>query len=426
MFRRRPKEPVEKDKGDSVLILADPGGILVKGPPGELAEVIARLTTVGSDRSHRIFAERVATVASVGAAVQTSREYVRLSPASRELLRVHGAIPGDAGYFRMFVHDSVKKIAGQLQWEQVQLGAEQALSLQISAVSMALRAAILDVQQSVERVEAKLDQVTKLLRAERLGDAMGDHRTLTALADRVRSTRRISAADWTTVAAMGPEIGRGLEGLRAHVRALLDRDGPGRTPWGRAGMAEGLLEEEWLGETLAPLAIVEHNLALWQELRIAHIGQNEHWYLTDAINDARQLLDDQREADQQLLDALVAFATDVADPRLFDGLDPISAARLLRARKGLDQVVQWFAAQRLLDADPLDLEPFPGFGASTRHLASSASRGAAGLVSGIRNCPPIQGSRVTSGGPRGRRARLRSVSDFRTNSHVVVGDLPDS
>lgn len=149
-------------------------------------------------------------------------------------------------------------------------------------------------------------------------------------------------------------------------------------------MAEGLLEEEWLGETLALLAIVEHNLALWQELRIAHIDETEHGYLTDAINDARQMLDDQRRDDQELLDGLIAFAADVVGFRVLDGLDPVNARRLIRAREGLDQVVQWFAAQRLLDADPLDLEPFPGFGASTRYLASSATRNVVGIVSGIR------------------------------------------
>lgn len=217
-----------KEQSDEVVALVDQGGILLAGPPEMVDIVVARLTGVQGARSHRMAADPAAAIASAVASARTGRDYVRLSPASRELLQQHGAVPGDAGYFRMFIHDGAKRIAGQLQWEKVNLGAEQALSLQVSAVSLALRAAILDVQQSVERVEAKLDQVTKLLRAERRGDALGDHRTLTTLTERVRGSGHISVADWSTIAPMGPEIGRDLEGLRAHVRSLLERNNPGR------------------------------------------------------------------------------------------------------------------------------------------------------------------------------------------------------
>jgi hypothetical protein len=343
-------------------------------------EVVSRLTGVQGARSHRTAVDQVAAVASAVSSVRTSGEYVRLSPASRELLAQHGAIPGEGGYFRMFVHDTSKRIAGQLQWEKVNLGAEQALSLQMSAIGLALRAAILEVQQSVERVESKVDQVTKLMRAERVGDAVGDHRTLTSLTDRVRQSGRIGAADWSTVAAMGPQIGRDVEALRAHIRTLLQREGPGRTTWGRAGEAEHLIEEDWLEETLALLAVVEHNFTLWQELRIAHVGVSEPTHLLDTVVDARRQLESQRQADQQVLDALIDFATVVADPRLLDGLDLINAARLKRARHQLDKLVQWFADGRLLDAEPLATEPFPNFLDSVRHLKLEATRGISGAA----------------------------------------------
>jgi hypothetical protein len=322
-------------------------------------------------------------VSSAVAAERTRHDYVKLSPNSWDLLRQHGAIPGEDGYFRMFVHDGAKKIAGQLQWDKVQFGAEQALALQVSAVGLALRAAILDVQQSVERVEAKLDQVTKLLRAGRRGDALGDHRTLTTLVERVRRSGQMSGADWASIAPMGPEIGRELEGLRAHIRSLLVRDDLGRTTWGRAGVAEHLLDEDWLAETLALLAVVEHNFAMWQELRLAHVKQDETWHLLDTVADANSQLQSQRQSDQQVLNALVAFATEVADPRLLDGLDPLNASRLVRARNELELLVQSFANQRLLDAEPLDSEPFPKFLDSARHLRLTTTRGIAGAANTV-------------------------------------------
>ena len=369
------------DPSDGVVALVDHGGILVSGRPELVDGLVARLTDVQGARSRRMSAADLAMAASSAvAAERTSHDYVKLSPNSWDLLRRHGAIPGEDGYFRMFVQDGTKKIAGQLQWDRVTLGAEQALSLQVSAVGLALRAAILDVQQSVERVEAKLDHVTKLLRAGRRGDALGDHRTLTTLVERVRRSGQMSVTDWTSIAPMGPEIGRDLEGLRAHIRTLLERENLGRTTWGRAGVAEQLLDEDWLAETLALLAVVEHNFAMWQELRLAHVRQAENQHLIDTIADANSQLQSQRQSDQQLLDGLVAFATEVADPRLLDGLDPLNANRLVRARNELDQLVRSFADQRLLDAEPLDTEPFPKFRDSARHLRLTTTRGIAGAA----------------------------------------------
>jgi hypothetical protein len=164
----------------------------------------------------------------------------------------------------------------------------------------------------------------------------------------------------------------------------LERDDPGRTTWGRAGLAEHLLNEDWLAETLALLAVVEHNFALWHELRIAHVTQDEHKYLVDTIIDANSQLQGQTQADQHVLDALVTFATDVADPRLLDGLDPVNARRLVRARDELDELVQSFADLRLLDALPLATEPFPKFLDSVRHVSTATGRGLASAATTVR------------------------------------------
>jgi hypothetical protein len=374
----------DKSTGSDPVALVEGSGVLVAGPQLAIESVVSALTDFHSVRSFRAPAHAVVAATSTLPPKALAQEYVRLSPASWELLRQHGAVPGDDGYFRMFVHDNAKKIAGQLQWEKVSLGAEQALSLQMAAISLALQAAILEVQQSVERVEAKLDQVTKLLRAERRGNALGDHRTLSTLGERVRANGRISGADWDSVASLGPEINRDLEGLRAHLRSLLERDKPTRLTWGRAEEVQQLLEESWLAETLALLAVTEHNLALWYELRLARVKEHEPRYLADTIADARRQLDTQRAQDQHLLDALVAFATEVADPRVLDGLDPLNAGRLVRARAELDQLVQWFAEQRVLDASPLDEEAFPRFHESAHHLWKVSSQGLANTLNWAR------------------------------------------
>lgn len=364
MWKRRPAAK----KSGPALVLVEQGDITVIGHRSALMAAIEPLLGLGA-RARRIV--DVPAVLAAASGRPDATELIRLSPASLDLLRAHGAVPGAEGFFRMFVQDRTGPIAGQLQWEKANVGVEQALTLKTAAVTLALRAALAEVEASVRRIEGKLDQVTRLLRAQRKGDALGDYRTLTQLAQRVRNSGKISVADWTTVASMGPEIGRDLEGLRSHILALLRRERPGTTAWSRAEEVQTVLDEEWLEETLALLAIVEQNFNLWQEIRIAHIRQDEPRYLTDTVADARDQLQEQRHADQLLLDRLVEFATVVADPRLLDGLDPINSRRLGIARDHLDEMVRWFADQRLLDATPLATEPFPGFLQSARHLVSA-------------------------------------------------------
>jgi hypothetical protein len=312
-------------------------------------------------------------VSAVGASalgLTGTAEYVRLSPASRQLLSLHGAIPGDDGFFRMFVHDG-KHIAGQLQWQHVSPGADMALSMQAAAVGLALGAAIYDVQQSLERVEAKLDHLTMLMHAELLGDALGDHRTLTGMLAGVHAGRGVSAADWMTVAPMGPELARNLERLRSHIRLLLDFERPARLPWSRAEHAQEVVEERWLRETLALLTVVIDNHAMWHRIRLAHMAPDSP-NLEELVVELDREIECQRESDQRILDMLVTFRAKVADPRVLDGLDPISAKRLFRARDDLNHLAEWFAVQRCLDIESESSRTSPTFWESVRHLAGEA------------------------------------------------------
>ncbi|HKY48371.1 MAG TPA: hypothetical protein VJQ79_10365, partial [Acidimicrobiia bacterium] len=269
------------------------------------------------------------------------------------------------------------------QWAAERFAPEQMLSLQVAAVGLALRAVIFEVDQSLQRVENKVDQIVRLLRAERLGEVLGDHRTLDALARRVRNSGRISAADWGSVDDLAPKIARDLETLRAHIRASLAEAEPGLITWVRAGEAEELMEEGWLGESLALLSVAQHNLALWHELRIAHVAAAEPSHLAETIEDARAQIESQRRSDQDLLSRLSERAGALVEPRRLDGLDPINVRRLRRARTDLESLIADFAEQRLLDPAPLQAAEFPAFSKSAVHLATTVGRGARGLATGI-------------------------------------------
>jgi hypothetical protein len=351
------------------MAMVDKTGVLVSGPQGAVENVVALLTEGNVARAIRVGTATGAVGASAMGLTGTA-EYVRLSPASRELLARHGAIPGENGFFRMFVHDG-QRIAGQLQWQHVSPSAELASSLQVTAVGLALGAAIYDVQQSLERVEAKLDHITMLMHAEILGDALGDHRTLAALLAGVHAGQGVNAADWMTVAPMGPELARSLERLRSHIRLVLDFEQPARLPWSRAEHAQEVVEERWLRETLALLTVVIDNHAMWHRIRLAHIAIDSP-NVEELVIELDREMACQEEFDQRILDMLVTFTAKVAEPRVLDGLDPISAKRLFRARVDLNHLAEWFAVQRCLDIESNTSRTSPTFWESVQHIAGEA------------------------------------------------------
>lgn len=161
-----------------------------------------------------------------------------------ELLKEHDLL-SKTGDISGVVRDPSGKIRGILDFEKVGgLGAEQALALQTAAATLALRAAIADVQAAVERVEGKVDDVLGLLRADRVGDIIGTKKLLDPLVERARHTGRVSGTDWQAVAGLGAETAKGIETLRAHIRSRLEAADGGWRPGERVEDAERLFERE--------------------------------------------------------------------------------------------------------------------------------------------------------------------------------------
>ncbi len=166
------------ETSESVEVVVAGNGIVVQGDPSAVtAFVDAAMDVVPSTRPRRVLADGLAVAGSVAAFRQTYREYFEFSPRALALLKEHGAIPTEDGYFRSFVRSGPKgnsPFAGHLDWRQIDLGPEQALAVQTAVATLALRAAIAEVAEAVERVEGKVDTLVSLARAERLGHVLGD------------------------------------------------------------------------------------------------------------------------------------------------------------------------------------------------------------------------------------------------------------
>ncbi len=376
--------PLRKNESEIVIIYSG-DGLMVEGSPTAVEAVAAQLMKPGGRvrRSKQPAADILAASTAAKAVVATHREHFQFSPEAMKRIKELGTIPSkDAhGYLRSFVKDG-RAFAGNLDWKPVDFSPEQAVSMQVAAASMAIRAAIADVQEAVERVEAKVDQVARLVRADHLGNVLGDRSILTPLLNRLEGGSTVSETDWRTVSHLGADMARDLEAVRSYLRLAL-ADDPDGTPRTRVGAATDLLGDPLIQESLALLVVAESNLGMWQRLRIGQVAKSEPEHLPEAIEHARQFLSSQRAADQDLLDRLASFTELVAKPMGLEGFTFIQTTKLKHAKRELSELTSEFAEQRCLDlADSPNVE-YPGARDSAAHVARSIRDRSARAVGGV-------------------------------------------
>lgn len=331
-------------------------GMIVEGSTTAVSVFIDQMLDATDEvggRTRHFVADGVQLAANVAAFRQTHREYIEFSARAVELLKEHGAIPtADGNFFRSMVHNG-KNLVGNLDWRPVDLGPEQALSLQAAAGQLALRAAIKEITVALERIEGKIDTLADLVEAERLGAAVADQATLQPLVDRARSSGTLSSTDWTTIAPLGPWIARDIEALRAYIVRQLKDVKDSFLVRSRASEAEELTDR-LLRESIALLVVAERNYALWQELRLSHAVNHEPTATADVTSHIHRQLTAIAQADQGLVDIIQDVADRLSSPTGYEGLAPLQKRRLGRHVGRLDEMRRWFCEQRHLDDRPTE------------------------------------------------------------------------
>ena len=137
------------------------------------------------------------------------------------------------------------------------------MSLQMVAVQLALKTAIAEVEESVQRVEGKVEEVLRLAHANRSGDVLGDRVTIDRMAATSTDTVASLMHDWDSIAGIGPHS--------THRRAapppcrLARCDRSIRSPiQDRADFIVKAVEDDQLGETLSLLVVAQESLFKWQ------------------------------------------------------------------------------------------------------------------------------------------------------------------
>lgn len=299
---------VTLDAGE-VLLVQDDFGLLVRGASDDVAltidELLGRLPESHRASISRTAVTDTAVLATSGVALaSTSGEYVRLTAESLAKVREFGEQYDASGALRGYVRNAKGQYAGQLSFEQVNLAAEQALALQTLAMSMALRTAIANVQQAVERVEGKVDAIDRRLVSRTLGDVIGTFRMLTRICDETSARGRLLSADWDSVAAIGHKVQTDLEALRDDARVRVGELAAGLSIPKRVDKLEDFQKRGDLTDILNLILVLEQSLHLWEYLRLQHIARTDSDHLQSAHDGARRMLHEQSELDVELVEAL--------------------------------------------------------------------------------------------------------------------------
>ena len=158
-------------------------GMLVTGEPSGVSAYTDQLRRYASQLGQPVTVSDVADVgaaaAAVASVVASAGSYIQLSQRSMELLRQHQMIPGQtAEFFQGAVRGAHGQFAGTLEFQTVSFTASQAAALQLTAATIALRVAVENVQQAVERVEGKVDELLARARANDVGPIVAHHAVL--------------------------------------------------------------------------------------------------------------------------------------------------------------------------------------------------------------------------------------------------------
>lgn len=283
------------DEGSPALSLSvQPEGLLVGGDPAAVQSYLERIRdAAGHGMSVATVDKRLlqdtTSSGTLAATLGEVAKFVQLFPRGLEALRDDNLVPWTDGFFTTAAGQG-GKLLPQIHWHPIDLAPLQMLSVQTIAVQAALRVAVAEVNEAVERVEGKVDAVLQLAEATRAGDVLGQHTTVQRMLRYFDKHGSLPTSDWQSIAGLGPTLDATVEKLRTHVtRAFKDFD-PNLPVGRRAEILHRAVERNQIGEALSLLVIAEESLFGWQRLRIARIAATEPEHLAQVVDDARDLL----------------------------------------------------------------------------------------------------------------------------------------
>lgn len=278
--------------------------------------------------------------------------------AAGQALYESGALSavGD-GFYRLFGRAADGTITGHGALQPLAMAPQQAMAVQLAFVTLALTAAIKEVQEAVERVEEKVDLLRDLLEADRDGEIIGANRALRRRAEHVGFDGTMSDTDWHSIDDSGVEVEQQIERLRSFIRKrLAAAEDEGRKISGRL---EAVDHARDVSETLALLVVAQDSLVLFQQLRVLRIKATQPEFAQAAIDEARSLLDRHFDEDTDLLVRVRTLVAERVDVKALEMVHFITAGSIVRLASQVDDSLAWFASQRGLPYEAIEVPALP-------------------------------------------------------------------
>ncbi len=350
-----PPAIIECDE-DELVVSVQAEGLLVGGDPAAVESYLKRIQdsaaygmqVVGVDKASLGNASGIA--AGAASLLGQSAKFVQLHPESVKAIQKGNLIPGTDGFFRMTTRGLDRTFTQQLQWKPTHVNPARLMSAQMLAVQIALKTAISEVEDAVQRVEDKVEEVLRLAQASRSGDVLGDRTSVDRMVAYLEKHGSFSDADWDWISGIGPGLNRTVEQLRQHALGTLKTFDPTRPIQERAQFIVNALEGQQLGETLSLLVVAEESLFKWQRLRIARVETTQPEHLQKVLDDARELLAHQLIADGQLYRRAQEVLNAVSRTEAIDGFRFWSVQGLARDLPKLREDLDRFAKARRAQA----------------------------------------------------------------------------
>ena len=357
-----------------LVVSVQPEGLLVAGDPAEIEAYVERIRGLAGSTIDVIGIDKAAVGNATGLAASAasflgqSAKFVQLHPESLKAVQKGDLIKGTDGFYRMMTRGADKKFVSQLQWKPTNLTPQRMMSMQMVAVQLALKTAISEVEESVQRVEGKVEEVLRLAHANRSGDVLGDRVTIDRMAAYLDRHGSFSDADWDSIAGIGPALNRTVEQLRHHADRTLKSFDPTKPIQDRAQFIVKAVEGNQLGETLSLLVVAQESLFKWQRLRLARVETTQPEHVQQVLDDARDLLQRQIVEDDALFRRAREILEAVAKTAAIDGFRIWSVQGMQRDLPMLRDDLDRFAKARRAH-----IEEWQDFKAPTPREAANAA-----------------------------------------------------
>jgi len=348
---------LEEPTGGDLVFDLEEGGLYLRGDRERIDALVAELLSSDALEARggaAVGAADAAAMAASGAALlATGEEYLRLTADGLAKVREFGGQFDSTGALRGYVR-SGGEFAGNLTFETVSFGAEQALALQTAAVTLALRSAIADVRKAVEEVQRGVDQIARRVEAREVGEVVGLYEYLESVVAATQTRGHLLRADWDSVSDAGRELHQSLRALRTYAhRTIASFDSRANVPT-RARSVAAFADTHDLGGTLKLITIAERALHLWEYLRIEHVRVNDPDHVESALEDARTSLRTNRDRDRELIDEATRKLAALREIGPLEVHRVISIPELQRSAAAALDVLTDFATVSRTDLPDLD------------------------------------------------------------------------